>query len=98
MMYIMKEILCLDDKYLYTEPNEKEGKFLLEEISIGGNFGKFETRLNKLTHAKGHIKRFLIIEKFKMRLLKHYPSEAIWLPYKDMKRFFLRKNKEDDDD
>ena len=98
MMYIMKEILCLDDKYLYTEPNEKEGKFLLEEISIGGNFGKFETRKNNLAHAKNSVKRFLIVEKFNMRLLRHYPSEAIWLPYKHLKKFILRRTHDDDDD
>ena len=97
MMYIMRDILGLDEKYLYVEPNEKEGKFLLEEINIGGNFGKYETRLNKLNQANGHVKRFLIIEKFKMRLLKHYPSEAIWLPYGDLKNFFLRKKKDHDD-
>ncbi len=95
MMYIMKNILGLEDKYLYAEPNEEEGKFLIEEISIGGNFGKYETRLKKLNTTNNLIKRFFIKEKFKMRLLKHYPHEAIWLPYRDVKKFILRRTNDD---
>jgi len=98
MMYIMKEVLGLDEKYLYVKPNEKEGKFLLEEIFYSGNFGHYETRLNDLSKTKGHFKRFLVLEKFNMRLLKHYPSEAIWLPYRDIKKSILRRRSHDDDD
>ena len=48
MMYILHEVLGLDEKYLYTKPHEKEGKFLLSEILEGGNFGKYESRLDAL--------------------------------------------------
>ena len=96
MMYILHEVLGLDEKYLYTKPHEKEGKFLLSEILEGGNFGKYESRLDALEGAKGHFKRFLIVESFNLRLLRHYPSEIMWRPYLDI-RAGLRNNMGDDD-
>ena len=97
MMYIMRDVLGLDEKYLYVEPNEKEGKYLLEEIKLGGNFGKFETRLDDLKGVKGNFKRFLIKEKFNLRLLSHYPSETMWRPFKHMKRHFFHDELDDED-
>ena len=98
MMYIMKEVLGLDDKYLYIKPNKKEGQFLLNEILAAGNFGKFEERLNNaLEGATGHLKRFYILESFRFRLVRHYPSEAIWMPLRDIRRHFERE-KEDKDE
>ena len=97
MMYIMRNVLGLDEKYLYVEPDEKEGKYLLEEINHGGNFGKFETRLDELKGAKGNFKRFLIKEKFNLRLLSHYPSETIWRPFKHLKKHFSHNDLDDED-
>jgi len=95
VMYVMKEVLGLDEKYLYIEPHEKEGKFLLNEILEGGNFGKYEQRANDSLEGKeGHFSRFIALETYKLRLLSHYPSEAIWMPIRDLREFFSRKSKE----
>ena len=101
MMYVQKEVLGLDSKYLYAKPNKKKGEFLLEEMLFAGNFGHSEKRLHeKLDVAEGHFKRFWILEKFRFRLVKYFPSEAIWMPYKDVRDFIYRKKKEasEDDD
>lgn len=86
MSYILKELLGLDEEYLYVTPNKKEGLFILNEILEGGNFGKYETRLKAMSKTRGHFKRFWVLESFNLRLMKHYPSETIWMPYMDLMR------------
>ncbi len=85
IMYIMHDIFGLDDEYILFEPNKKEGEFLFKEVLLMGNFGKAETRKAALKTAKGHFKRFLIYEKYNLRVLDHYPSESIWRPLHDLK-------------
>ena len=68
-----------DCPWLLCEPNEKEGKKLLEEIMKGGNFGQYDTRdaaLKKggmVMHGVWKLKRV-------MRLVRSYPEEALWEP------------------
>ena len=85
IMYIMKDVLGIDNDCLLMEPNEKEGMFLLKEVLLLGNFGRAETRKEALETAEGHFKRFIIYEKYNFRLLSHYPSEVIWRPIRDLK-------------
>ena len=65
--------------WMICEPNEKEGKRLLEEIMKGGNFGQYDTRdaaLKKggmMMHGVWKLKRM-------MRLVRSYPEEAPWEP------------------
>lgn len=47
LMYIMHEILGLEKELLLLEPNEKDGRFLLQEILITGNFGHTDKRINR---------------------------------------------------
>lgn len=93
MMYIENQILGLDSRYLFVEPNEKEGKFVFNEVLEAGNFGKYETRLNKMTGVRNHLKRFWMLESFHYRLLTHYPSEASWVPYYDLRNGIRRRIK-----
>ncbi len=92
MMYVQREVLGLEDKYLFIEPHEREGKFLLKELLESGNFGHHDTRLDdSLEGVEGHMKRFWVLESFRLRLLTHYPSEAIWMPWRDIKRHWERE-------
>ena len=96
MMYIEQSILGLDSSYLYVEPNEKEGKFIINEVLEAGNFGKYETRMNEsMKGAHGHVKRFIILESFHYRLLLHYPSESFWVPFYDFRGHLRRRFKDD---
>ena len=36
---------------MFFEPNEREGKRLLEEIMKGGNFGQYDERGNELKYG-----------------------------------------------
>ena len=80
MMWVMGNLMGLDKKHMYLEPNEKEGRFLLDEVMMAGNFGKYDPRFGDLTgestwhHFWRKIKR-------NMRFLKSYPEEVISEPF-----------------
>ncbi|MCI7399605.1 MAG: nucleotidyltransferase family protein [Prevotella sp.] len=65
--------------WMICEPNEKEGKKLLEEIMKGGNFGQYDERGKELKNG-GMIKHGLWKTKRVMRLVRSYPEEALWEP------------------
>ena len=65
--------------WMICEPNEKEGKKLLEEIMKGGNFGQYDTRDAALKKG-GMMKHGVWKLKRVMRLVSSYPEEALWEP------------------
>ena len=92
VMYIMHHVLGLEEKYLIVQPNEKEGKFLMNEILQSGDMGKRDPRLKGMRKTNG-LQKFLKLEKFKLRLIGHYPSNVIWMPFHDLyvHFFYIKK-------
>ena len=43
VMYVLQEVFAMPALYYICEPNEREGKKLLEEIMKGGNFGQYDS-------------------------------------------------------
>ena len=77
---ITDERLMINDcPWLLCEPNEKEGKKLLEEIMKGGNFGQYDARDAELKRG-GMVKHGVWKLKRVMRLVRSYPEEALWEP------------------
>ena len=74
-----ERLLITDDPWLLCEPNEKEGRKLLEEIMKGGNFGQYDTRDVALKKG-GMVKHGVWKLKRVMRLVRSYPEEALWEP------------------
>lgn len=73
MMWILKEACGMPEEWLLCEPNDKEGRFLLEEVMAAGNFGK--QRKGKPMPVNS-IRRYWI-------MLQHYPNEVLWMvPWK----------------
>ena len=62
---------------MFFEPNEREGKRLLEEIMKGGNFGQYDERGKEFKNG-GTIKHGMWKLKRVMRLVRSYPEEALW--------------------
>ena len=62
---------------MFFEPNEREGKKLLEKIMKRGNFGQYDERGKKFKNG-GMIKHGLWKLKRVMRLVRSYPEEALW--------------------
>ena len=72
MMWALQEVCGMPMEYALCEPNEKEGRFLLDEIMRGGNFGHHR-KDNRLRNTATRM----------LALLPHYPSEVLWVvPWK----------------
>ena len=85
VMYIEKEVLDLDERYLIVEPDEWRGKTLLEEILKGGNFG----RSSKLDQ-KSMIRKYFQKIWRNMHFVLQYPAEALCEPVFRTWHFFWR--------
>ena len=67
------------EPWMICEPNDKEGRKLLEVIMKGGNFGQYDTRDAALKKG-GMMKHGVWKLKRVMRLVRSYPEEALWEP------------------
>ena len=77
VMWILRDVLGLEEKYLIAPVDEKRGIFLYEEILKGGNFGHHaEENIKSNNRFKKNIQRF----KRDMRLMRYFPSECMWEP------------------
>ena len=89
VMYVLQEVFLLDKKHMLTEPDAKQGGFLLDEILISGNFGQFDSRNRhssdetRVMHAKRKMTRA-------MRYLSYYPSEVLNIPVFMVFHYFWR--------
>ena len=79
VMWVLHEVFAMPALCYIYEPNEKEGKKLLEEIMKGGNFGQYDERGKEFKNG-GMIKHGLWKLKRVMRLVRSYPEEALWEP------------------
>jgi hypothetical protein len=90
VMYIMKKVLGLEDKYLLMPPDDKAGRLLLRDIIRGGNFGKYN---KSFAHDGKDInpKRYFYKTFHNLSLVRYYPSETLWEPLFRTWHFFWRK-------
>ena len=75
MMWILHTQLGLGEIYLICGMNEKEGRFVLNEITQTGNFGFTDSR-----YTYKHFYKLRRQIAHGAHLLHHYPSEVIWTP------------------
>ena len=89
VMYVLEKVFGLDKNMLIVEPNQKEGAFLLSEILLAGNFGQFDSRIDRTKNS--NISFFISRTKRTLRFLRYYPSEVLWTPVFKIWHFFWRK-------
>ena len=88
VMYIMKEVLGLEDNRLIVPPDVKRGRLVLKEVLEAGNFGQYDKR-NWFGHsALGHNLQRLYRD---LRLVRYFPEEALSEPFFRIWHFFWRK-------
>lgn len=86
-MYIMHEVFGMPTSRLIVPPNEKYGKFVLNEVLEAGNFGKHDER-NRFGRSKlGHNLQRVYRD---MRLVTYFPAEALCEPLFRIWHFFWR--------
>ena len=96
VMYVMREVFAMPEEWMLYKPNEKKGKKLLEEIMIGGNFGKFDERYNWAETSNGSMDYRGASYAFarlrhNFQFLSDYPSEVLWEPLFRVYHWFWRK-------
>ena len=77
-MWIMKEVFGMPEHMSIGDSNESEGRFLLNEVMKGGNFGHHDKRLKKI--GKGKMVSVMNEMQHSMSIASHYPSAVFWRP------------------
>ena len=85
VMFVMQEVLGLEDKYLTAPVDEQRGQMLLNEILRGGNFGKYSGLTQHSTGTKYFLKHWR-----NLHFVREYPSEALCEPVFRTWHFFWR--------
>ena len=87
IMYIMQEVFGMPASRLIVPPNEKYGKFVLNEVLEAGNFGKHDARnrfgRSQLEHNLQRVYRDI-------RLVRYFPAEAMSEPFFRVWHYFWR--------
>lgn len=94
LMYVLRELLGMPEEYLLCAASEKDGKFLMEEILLSGNFGHQDPRMGQVAKGSYLISRFSqACRRFKrnMRFISSYPGEVIWEPIVRVEHFAWKK-------
>ena len=85
-MWLMKDVLGLDQRYLLCEANGEYGCFLLDEVMKSGNFGhgNEEDRISGTA-----MKRYLYNIKRDIHTVKICPHESLWDPVFNICQFLM---------
>ena len=79
VMWVLQTVFGMEEKYLLASADEKEGRFLLNEVLMAGNFGQYDEHLqDKLQSSVLSFKIHRALRVF--RFLGSYPSEVLWSP------------------
>ena len=87
IMYIMQEVFGMPASRLIVPPNEKYGKFVLNEVLEAGNFGRHDARNRFGRSQLGHNLQRVYRD---MRLVRYFPAEALCEPLFRIWHFFWR--------
>ena len=91
IMYIMHEVFGMPASRLIVPPNEKYGRFVLNEVLEAGNFGRHDARNRFGRSQLGHNLQRVYRD---IRLMRYFPAEALCEPLFRVWHFFWRmKNK-----
>lgn len=79
VMWVMQEVLAMPADLMLCPPDGRRGRLLLREIMLAGNFGKWDERISGMDRSSLWCR---LIENMRrnMRLVRHYPSEALCAP------------------
>jgi len=79
VMYVLQEIFGLDKAHQLCTPDEKDGRLLIDEIMLSGNFGHYDPRFGELQHETP-LQKFIRKQTRIFRFFSLSPSETLWSP------------------
>ena len=95
LMWVLQELFELPEEYLLCPVSESDGRFLLNEMMISGNFGHHDPRLEAIGTEGGYFKMRIGQAwrrcKRNMRFLTSYPEEVVWEPFTRVWHFMWKK-------
>ena len=86
VMYVMREVFGLEEKYMIAPVDEKRGRTLMYEIMRGGNFGQYSG-----LSEHGTVAKYLLKNWRSLQLIREYPAEALAEPLFRTYHFFWRR-------
>ena len=87
IMYIMQEVFGMPTSRFIVPPNEKYGRFVLNEVMEAGNFGRHDARNRFGRSQLGHNLQRVYRD---IRLVRYFPAEALCEPLFRIWHFFWR--------
>lgn len=79
MMWIMGYVFGLEEEKMLCETNEKEGRYILNEVMQNGNMGHHDQRIKRVSE-NAKIQSVAANIQHTWHLATHYPSEFLWTP------------------
>lgn len=79
MMWIMGFVFGLEREKMLCEPDEKEGKYILNEVMQNGNMGHHDHRIKRVS-KNAKIQSVAASLQHTWHLATRYPSEFLWTP------------------
>lgn len=90
MMWILKDVFGLDERFLLCPVDKHEGGLILDEIMASGNFGHMDGRRGKMN---GMVGRLIEPRLLTWKLAKSHPLEYMFTPInRIIQRFWMMIN------
>ncbi len=78
LMWILADVFGMSGNLMIWKPDEKEGRFVLDDILQSGNFGMADKRDNKFPNRRAS--KLAEAVRRSRHLVTHYHDEALWTP------------------
>ena len=79
LMWVLREHFGLEEHLMIVVPNEKEGRFIMQEVMLTGNMGHSDKR--NWGSMKSPQSRFFFNLRRDLYMAKHCPHESFWQPF-----------------
>lgn len=90
LMWVLCQVLGLDEQLLVARQDERRGRLLLSEMLAGGNFGMHDDRPLSGFYTSG-LKSNLQRVVRDLRMMRYFPSESLWEPAFRIWHYFWRR-------
>lgn len=94
LMFVLQELFRMPSELLLCRASVGDGKFLMDEILMSGNFGHDDPRMGKISSNGSYLRKRTsqAWRRFKrnMRFVTSYPGEVFWEPIARLEHFIWK--------